>query len=59
MVASNNSQPPLRFENLMTMFHADCGGVVIGELGGMLICAECGKEMVAFVSSDQRSEIER
>jgi hypothetical protein len=59
MASSNDSQPPLRFEDFVTMFHAERGGVVIGDLGGMLACAECGEEMVAFISSDLRGEIAR
>jgi hypothetical protein len=31
------------------MFHAECGGIVIGELGKEFRCAECEAEMTAFV----------
>jgi hypothetical protein len=36
------------------MFHAECGGIVVGVLGEPLRCAECGTVMAAFVSDYDR-----
>lgn len=44
-----------RLQDLVRMFHAGCGGLVTGQLGRPLKCAECGKEMTAFVSSDEET----
>ena len=40
-----------RLEDHVRMFHADCGGIVVGELGKPFTCAHCGKEMRAFASA--------
>jgi hypothetical protein len=47
----------LRLEDIDHIYHAGCGGVVVGELGKSLTCAECGKEMTAFVSSEQEARL--
>jgi hypothetical protein len=45
-----------RLEDHVMIFHAQCGGIVTGELGKPLTCAECGKEMTAFVSADEETD---
>jgi hypothetical protein len=45
------SGDPIRIEDYMSMFPAECGGVVVGELGKVLRGAECGAEMDAFVNN--------
>ncbi len=47
-----------RLEDHVMIFHAGCGGIVTGELGKPLKCAECGKEMTAFVSSEEEAQVE-
>jgi hypothetical protein len=50
-------RPSLRIEDHVRMFHANCGGIVVGELGKTLTCAECGAEMMtAFVSSADEAD---
>ena len=46
-----------RIEDVVLMFHAGCGGIVVGELEH-LTCAECGKRMVAFVAGDESTRRE-
>jgi hypothetical protein len=45
---------PIRIEDHVRMFHAECGGIVVGVLGEPLRCAECGTVMAAFVSDYDR-----
>jgi hypothetical protein len=40
----------VRLEDHVQMFHAECGGMITGELGRTLTCAECGAVMTAFIS---------
>jgi hypothetical protein len=49
-----NNAKPVRIEDYILMFHAECGGVVTGELGKELRCAECGAEMRGFVSDSDK-----
>jgi hypothetical protein len=49
--------PAVRLENHLLIFHAECGGMVGGELGKPLLCAECGKEMTAFVSAKEEAQL--
>jgi hypothetical protein len=52
-------RPSLRLEDHVRMFHAECGGIVVGELGQPLTCAECGAEMTAFLSAADEAELAR
>jgi hypothetical protein len=49
--------PAPRIEDHVMIFHADCGGIVVGELGKPLKCAECGQQMTAFISAAQESRL--
>jgi hypothetical protein len=40
----------VRLEDCVMMFHEGCGGIVIGEIGKELHCAECGRLMELIVS---------
>jgi hypothetical protein len=43
--SNGGSGPKPHIEDYVLMPHADCIGIVVGELGGgPLTCAECGKE---------------
>jgi hypothetical protein len=46
-----------RLEWHVRMFHAGCIGIVIGPLDD-LVCAECGAQLTAFISSDERAALE-
>jgi hypothetical protein len=49
--------PPLRIEDLILLFHDDCGGPIVGS-ADRLVCAECGTVMeltaAPKVSNDQQ-----
>jgi hypothetical protein len=55
-LASAFPAPAPRIEDHVMIFHADCGGIVVGELGKPLKCAECGVEMTAFISAAQEAD---
>lgn len=46
--------PLPRLEDHVRMFHAACGGIVVGPLDD-LVCAECGEQMMAFVSAAEEN----
>jgi hypothetical protein len=54
-----NNEKPVRIEDYILMFHAGCGGVVTGELGKELLCAESGAEMRGFVSDSDKVTVSR
>jgi hypothetical protein len=45
-----------RLEDHVRMFHAECGGIVVGPLD-KLFCAECGEQMTAFVTSAEETNL--
>lgn len=45
-----------RLEDHVRMFHAACGGIVTGPLDD-LTCAECGQQMMAFVSAAEETKL--
>jgi hypothetical protein len=45
----------LHLQEEVRMFHAGCGGIVIGPLD-RLVCAECRQQMTAFVSADDEAK---
>lgn len=49
--------PKIKIEDHVLMFHANCGGIVTGVLGEPLICAECGREMTAFVAASEEASV--
>jgi hypothetical protein len=51
---SHTNGQPVRIEDYVLMFQAQCGGLVTGELGRKLICAECKAEMRFFASDTAR-----
>ncbi len=49
----------MNLEEKVMFFHAQCGGIVVGSLEtGELRCAECGREMTAFVTAQEEKELE-
>jgi hypothetical protein len=49
----------MNLEDYVRFFHANCGGIVVGSLEtGKFRCAECGREMTAFVSAEEEKHLE-
>lgn len=50
----------IRIQDHIRIFHEGCGGIVVGELNPTstdqsgLVCAECGKQMTAMISSEDK-----
>jgi hypothetical protein len=50
----------MNLEDYVMILHANCGGIVVGSLDrGEFRCAECGKEMTAFVSAEEEKQLVR
>jgi hypothetical protein len=45
-----------RLQDHVRIFHAECGGIVIGPLDN-LTCAECGQAMTAFITAAEEIEL--
>jgi hypothetical protein len=59
-LARETPMPPAaawRLEEHARLFHAGCGGIVVGPLDD-LVCAECGKPMTAFLSPAEVDELQ-